>query len=202
MAQTDGPVSILSFVTPLDTALAEGSAYTYRINCLWNKDSVDLLWVNPEEYDRVQAKRIKNATDTAGLEGKRQFLFTTSQNCFSYALQKYFEHHRIDCSPLIDSLTKINSDAMSQILASSFKKRLSFHTKPARNLKTPLPDGSLVLFRYKNGRLQHAMFYSDGVIHSKNGMWPATEYRKLKEPFKKYWDAGTVEVYFHREIGV
>lgn len=120
----------------------------------------------------------------------------SGQNCYAYALEKYFSSNDLSEQTIFNKRTWIGEEAIHQVVDNYFEEILSFPTQPKRNLKKKLPDNVLLTFVNKSGWIIHAMYYSKGIFHTKNGVLEASEFINLKKFLKEnYWDTKTIKAY-------
>lgn len=120
----------------------------------------------------------------------------SGQNCYAYALEKYFACNGLSEQTIFNKRTWIDGKTIRQIVDHCFIEIMSFPTQPKRNLKMKLPDNVLLTFFNKSDWLIHAMYYSEGVFYTKNGIEEPTEFNNLKKFLKEtYWDTKTIKVH-------
>jgi hypothetical protein len=120
----------------------------------------------------------------------------SGQNCYAYALEKYFSCNDLSEQTIFNKRTWIDGKAIHQVVDNCFEEILSFPTQPKRNLKMKLPDNVLLTFINKSDWIIHAMYYSKGIFYTKNGVLEASEFVNLKKFLKEnYWDTKTIKVY-------
>ena len=166
---------------------------------LWMDSLLEIRKTTSLKYDleytrkfRRDSTYVPTQNDTISYNELRRVF---SQNCHSYALEKYFTYHNISDNSLFTDMTVVTENVyMDRILAASFVKGHSIMTKPKKNLKYPFDKGTLLVFRNKWNTPIHTVFY-DGEYHSKYGGWAAKAEKDLRPVFDKYWDTVTVEEY-------
>lgn len=180
-----------------DTLSRDNTSVTLRV--LWMDSLLEIRKTTSLKYDLEYARKfrkdptyIPTQNDTITYNELRRI---ASQNCHSYALEKYFKYHNVLDNTLFTDKTILTQNIyMEKILTTSFKRRLSIKTKPRKNLNYPFEIGTLLVFRNKWNTPIHTVFY-DGEYHSKYGGWAAKAEKKLKTVFDRYWDTTTIEEY-------
>ena len=168
------------------------------LNVKWMDSPIQIRKTTRMVYDlEYQRKLRKDPTYYPTREDSLRFMNlmeTFTQNCHSYALEKYFDYHHIVDSLFTKRTVVTENMYMDNILMAAFRKEREVKTKPARNLKAEFKEGSLIVFRNKSHAPIHAVFY-DGKFHTKNGGWASRTEESLKPIFKKYWDTEVIEGY-------
>ena len=180
-----------------DTLSRDNTSVTLRV--LWMDSLLEIRKTTSLKYDLEYARKfrkdptyIPTKNDTITYNELRRI---GSQNCHSYALEKYFKYHNVSENTLFTDKTILTQNMyMEKILTTSFKKGLSIKTKPRKNLNYPFEIGTLLVFRNKWNTPIHTVFY-DGEYHSKYGGWAPKAEKKLKTVFDRYWDTTTIEEY-------
>jgi hypothetical protein len=180
-----------------DTLNRDNTSVTMKI--LWMDSVVEVRKTTSLKYDLEYQRRFRRDStfvptqkDTLSYNELRRI---GSQNCHSYALEKYFDYHGILDKELFTNMTVLTENRyMEKILVTSFKKITTIPTKPRKNLKYNFTKGTLLVFRNKWNVPIHTVFY-DGEYHSKYGGWSAKAEKELKPVFEKYWDSTVIEEY-------
>lgn len=180
-----------------DTLSRDNTSVTLRV--LWMDSLLEIRKTTSLKYDLEYARKfrkdptyIPTQNDTITYNELRRI---GSQNCHSYALEKYFKFHNVSENSLFTDKTILTQNIyMEKILTTSFKKGLSIKTEPRKNFNYPFEIGTLLVFRNKWGTPIHTVFY-DGEYHSKYGGWAPKAEKKLKTVFNRYWDTTTIEEY-------
>ncbi|MRT92582.1 hypothetical protein [Ancylomarina sp. 16SWW S1-10-2] len=184
------PVNIKS--TTLDTIKMTDK--NMIINVLWLSDTIRLS-VSNERTDTSSLKK----NNRKGYFASRGFILTersTMQNCFSYALEKYFENSETYRQNIFRETTTIDRVSIEKILNNSFIKIAEFTTKPRRNLKKNIPNDVILAFVNDIGLTIHAVYYRDEIFYTKNGGFESDTFESLNKFIKKtYWDTQTIKVY-------
>lgn len=178
-----------------DTLNWNNTSVTMKV--LWMHSVVEVRKTTSLKYDLEYARKFRRDStfvptqkDTLRYNERRRI---GSQNCHSYALEKYFTCHKIVDNDLFTSMTVLTENKyMEKILMTAFKKVTTIQTKPRKNLKYSFTKGSILVFRNKWNVPIHTVFY-DGEFHSKYGGWGAKAEKKLKPVFDRYWDTTTIE---------
>ena len=180
-----------------DTISSDNTSITLVVE--WMDSVIEIRKTTSLKYDlsyirkfRKDPTYVPSGQDTLSYNAMRK---TGSQNCHSYALERYFNYYQIKDNTLFTGMTIVTENKYMQIiLASVFKKGDVVTTKPGKNLKFAFAKGSLLVFRNKGNTPIHSVFY-DGAFHSKYGAWAAETEKELKPVFKRYWDTETIEAY-------
>lgn len=186
----------------LDTL--ETKLNSHIIQMLWLKDTIQIdvqkeqIQVDPSLIKSLR----KSAKDSTLYSSKEEIdellgvLRRGAQNCYSYALESYFEHNEAFDQIVFGKSTHIGLESAEKILDNYFQQIGLVNTKPRRNLNEPLPNDVLLSFINKNGRAIHYAYYHNGVFYSKNGSFAPTEFQSLKKFLKKsYWDTQQILLY-------
>jgi hypothetical protein len=147
--------------------------------------------LNYERKFRKDSTYIPKPTDTLRMNEMRK---NFSQNCYSYALEKYFMNAGLKDELLFTAWTRFGGVQMNTILFTAFEKINSFETKRKKCKDCSFNNGSLLVFRDKWNRPMHAVYY-DGKFHSKYGGWAAKAEEDVDTILKAYWDTVRVEEY-------
>lgn len=186
------PVNIKS--TPLDTIKLTDKIMV--VNVLWLNDTIRLsVSKENERSDTSSSKKINRK----GYFASRGFILTDKsimQNCFSYALEKYFENSKTYRQSIFRETTSIDGVSIEKILNNSFIKITEFTTKPRKNLKTNIPNSVILAFVNDLGSIIHTVYYRDKIFYTKNGGFEANTFESLNKFLKKtYWDTKKIIVY-------
>ncbi|WP_321297346.1 hypothetical protein [Marinifilum fragile] len=167
--------------------------------------SFSILWLNDTIRVNISNNGVK--TDTSSVENpKRKGYFNSRgfflsnegaiQNCYCYALEKYFENNETYAQNIFKQTTSIDRASIEKILTNSFKIITEFSTKPRKNLKKAIPNDVMLGFVNKNGWTIHAAYYRDGVFYTKNGMFKPDTFKSLNKFLKvSYWDTEKIVIY-------
>lgn len=171
-----------------------------KLLALWGEDTITLRRLtHPIVYDTVKARKwMRDSTYVPSGEeitSYKEFVKHSGQNCYSYALEQCFSYHGFPSPIHFDHNTWIGTDDFMMIVGDKFEFIDRIPTKPKRNLKTELKDGTVIVFRNKSDKAHHTFFYNEGVFYSKNGAWKLQEYDKMKDIYKRYWDTQFFEIY-------
>lgn len=181
------PIAIKSSI--IDTVKI--SRYSRTIHVLWLNDTLSLripkekLKNDTQKYSRLLNKKTE-------LTQKEKFaLFincpeTAVQNCFCYALEKYFEHSKKFKQDIFNSSTHIGEVCLLKVLNNYFVKTSEISTNPKKNLNQPIANNVVLAFKVKS-EVIHAVFYSNGIFYSKNGGFKSMQFKSLRKFLKKYY---------------
>jgi len=172
-----------------------------KVRVLWMADTLKITMQDKApsfDFDAINKKiGDRHAIRT---EKERQMYMKlmkfSGQNCYVYALEKYFACNGLSEQSIFNKRTRINGETIRQVVDHCFEEIISFPTQPKRNLKMKLPDNVLLTFFNKSDWLIHAVYYSEGVFYTKNGILEPSEFTNLKKFLKvNYWDTKTIKVY-------
>ena len=112
---------------------------------------------------------------------------TGAQNCYSYALEKYFEYNKAFSQDIFKKTSRIDRESVEKILNNYFKNIDEFSTTPRRNLKKSIPNNVLIAFINKSDWNTHLIYYHNDIFYTKNGAFKPTEFKSLKKFLKKHY---------------
>ncbi|WP_282042836.1 hypothetical protein [Winogradskyella flava] len=178
-----------------------------------NGKVMDMLWINDTIQVRIKNKIIK--VDSTEIYKMRRalrdstycntqekinnvikFARIAAQNCYSYAIEKYFDNSTVFNQSLFNSLTHLSKKSAEKILANYFTEIDRFLTNPKHNLKQAITDDVLLAFLDKYGSAMHFVYYNNGIFYSKNGGLKPIEFQSLKKFLKtSYWDTEEIVIY-------
>ena len=166
------------------------------INVLWLNDTIRVSVSNQEvKTDTSVVKNVNNK----GYFASRGFIFSDEsviQNCFSYALEKYFENSETYNQNIFRKTTNIDGESIEKILSNSFVKITEFTTKPRKNLKQTIPNDVILAFVNGFGSVIHTVYYRNEKFYTKNGMFKPDTFKSLNKFIQKtYWDTKKIIVY-------
>jgi hypothetical protein len=189
--------TILNLFNIEDTVARDNASVTMKV--LWMDSVLEIRKTTTLKYDLEYARKFRR--DSTFIPTQKDTINSYelrsigSQNCHSYALERYLKFHNISGNLLFTNRTVVTENMyMEKILTTSFKKTDSIKTKPKRNLKYAFDKGTLLVFRNKWNTPIHTVFY-DGEYHSKYGAWAPKAEKELRPVFDKYWDTVTIEEY-------
>jgi len=175
-----------------------------------NKAHIDLIWLNdtieitryfgkPYKFDLNKIREIKkdsSFTPTKEQIQRRYDVFGYNrQNCFSYALEKYFNNINIKTDSIFDENSFLEGDSFDQIIKTTFIKINEFSANKRKYLKQEIPDNTLIIFINNRNVTEHSIFYKEGVFYSKNGRFKPLEYNKIKDLLKIYYYTEVIQYY-------
>ncbi|PXY02348.1 hypothetical protein DF185_06785 [Marinifilum breve] len=128
------------------------------------------------------------------------YFFTSEaniQNCFSYALEKYFENSETYSQNIFRETTNVDGVSLEKILKNYFKRISEFSTNLRKNLRKPVPNDVLLAFVDNMGEVIHAVYYRDEIFYTKNGKAFQPDTFKSLNKFlqKNYGDTKQIIVY-------
>lgn len=185
----------------LDTLKATSTSVSLKV--LWLKDTLEVrssLGIDIA-IDSIVGNIIKNRKDPEykpsekKIVNMKKFIATSFQNCYSYALERYFRDNARFRQELFCNTVWLQN-GMEKILNNSFRRVTRFKTKPRRLMMRFIPDKVILAFRDKNGSLLHTLYHNQGIFYSKNGALKAKEYRDIKQILRgSYRDTEVIEIY-------
>ena len=166
---------------------------------------IDVLWLNDTIRVSVSNQEVKTDTSVVknvnnkGYFASRGFILSDEsviQNCFSYALEKYFENSETYNQNIFRKTTSIDGESIEKILNHSFVKITEFTTKPRKNLKKTIPNDVILAFVNGFGSVIHTVYYRNEKFYTKNGMFKPDTFKSLNKFIQKtYWDTKKIIVY-------
>ena len=171
------------------------------INALWLKDTIEVCIQNENlKIDTIGLRnKLKDSTylkKQEEIDKYLEFEKNSAQNCYSYALEKYFAKNISFRQNIFNKYSRIDRESLEKILNTYFKVITEFEAKPKRNLKYPIPNDVIIAFVNNYDWVNHTVYYNNGVVYSKNGVFKPVEYQSLKELLKKcYWDTQKLIIY-------
>ncbi|UZR98435.1 hypothetical protein [Chondrinema litorale] len=170
----------------------------------WLNDTIEVCIQNKNlkmdtTVTRALRESFNDSTILTSQEDIDDFLLsmkTGAQNCYSYALEKYFDNNEAINQNIFGKSTHIGRKTGDKILANYFKEIHQLSTSPKRNLKATIPNDALLAFINKSGWAIHYVYYRDDIFYSKNGSFKPIEFQSLKKFLKKhYWDTEKIIFY-------
>ncbi|MCL6218459.1 hypothetical protein [Zunongwangia pacifica] len=179
-----------------------------------NSNLTRVLWLNDTITVNIQNKNIK--IDTTYLEKLRkslkdstlyrtqqdiddliQITKTGGQNCYTYALEKYFLNNETFDQYLFGKRSSIDRESAEKILNNYFKKIGEISTKPSKNLKQAIPNDVLLAFVNQSDWVIHFVYFQNDIFYSKNGIFKPIEFQSLKKFLKKHY-GDTKKIVFYK----
>lgn len=200
METTSPPIMLEA--TVLDTLETHINSKSLRMS--WLNDTIQVilqnekLVVNPKVAEALRASDNDSTilTKKEDIDEHLNSMKMWGQNCYSYALEHYFEHNPLFQQDLFHSSSEIDGKSAQKIISNYFKQIDIIATKPKSNLKKSLPDDVLLAFYNTYGSLTHFVYYVNGIFYSKNGAHTPIEFNSLKKFLKKhYWDTEKITVH-------
>ncbi len=195
---TDNIRSTEQICFKLDT-IETKSKYNATVRINWMDSIIELSYTTKIKYDLEEARKfrrdstyIPSASDTITMNKMRT---TGSQNCHSYALEKFFTSIQFENLVFTKWTSLKENKYMNSILATSFIKTKSFDTKRKKCKVCSFDKGSLIVFRNKWDTPIHTVYFDGQSFHSKYGALPAKEEKTIDEILKIYWDSTKIEEY-------
>lgn len=159
----------------IDTVSIDGDLRDIRV--VWLNDTI------------VINKRIDNYTiDTSEFQSQSfiEFMEASAQNCYSYALEKYFESDSVYSQDLFNSNVTIIGPVIHTIVDNHFQLVHEFPVKETKKFMKAVPDNSVIGFVDNEDRIMHMVFYKGGVFFTKNGLFPAEEFTNIRKLLKVF----------------
>ncbi len=121
---------------------------------------------------------------------------TGAQNCYSYALEKFFSYNKIFNQNIFQKTTRIDEESLKKILDNYFIIVDEFSLKQKINLKKNIPNDVIIAFVNNSAYTLHLIYYCDGIFYSKNGINNPVEFKSLIKFSKHhYLDSKKIIVY-------
>lgn len=171
------------------------------VSALWLNDTIKMTIQNQEiKIDTISLRKAKKdstfLTESNNIAFCKQFIKGAGQNCYSYALEKYFLNNTTFSQDAFGEFTVIDRASVEKILTTYFEEVAEFLTKPKRNLKRPITNDVIVAFENESNLIIHTVYYTNGVFYSKNGCLKPSQFTSLRKFLKKsYWDTTKIIVY-------
>lgn len=192
--------SIQQLYSIVDTTKMDADdANSSTISVNWMDSLIQIRVTEGIKYDLEEQRKyrrdstyIPDPADTLRfVEMRKDF----SQNCHSYALEKYFKDANIKDGALFTEWTAlVENYYMDKILITAFEKMITFEPKRKRCNDCDFERGSLIVFRNEWNSPIHTVYY-DGKFHSKYGGLPAKEEDKIEAILKRYYNSSKIEAY-------
>jgi hypothetical protein len=116
------------------------------------------------------------------------------QTCFSFALENFFKNNNINPHPYFDSETLIGSKTYLLVLdAINLESKAISWKEFKKNKHNMLKEALLAL--QEQDRINHGIYYKDGLFYSKNGYSRPAIFPDLKSIVKSYKYTDTVWIY-------
>ncbi len=190
--------SIQSVYAPIDTLKTPyKNNLVIRVN--WMDSVIEINNTVKIQYDleevrkfRRDATYVPSPEDTVNMNKMRM---TGSQNCHSYALEKFFIANKLDNS-LFTQWTSVKENRyMNSILVTAFVRIQSFEVKRKKCKDCSFNKNTVVVFRNKWNVPIHTVYYDGEFFHSKYGGWQAKSETTVQPILEKYWDSTGIEEY-------
>ncbi|MCL3782587.1 hypothetical protein EMN47_19555 [Prolixibacteraceae bacterium JC049] len=185
--------------TIIDTVKVRPNSALLKV--LWLNDTITLWKQNIEvkiDIGRYR-KALKDSTALSNpkdIEELIKLRKMSGQNCYSYALEKYFENNTVYSQSIFGKRTSLSRETIETILDEYFEKVGEFRTKPKRNLNQPVADDVVLAFENKFKWIIHTVYHKEGVFYTKNGWNKPGKFKSLRKFLKKsYWDTERIIVY-------
>ncbi len=201
------PISINSIV--VDTI--ETKLNSTVMHMLWLNDTITVSFQNKNiKIDSIHIERYRRAFKDSTLWRTQQdidnlilSIKTGGQNCYTYALEKYFHNNETFDQSLFGKHSTIDRESAEKILNNYFKKIGEISTKPTKNLKKAIPNDVLLAFVNNNDWVIHFVYFQNDTFYSKNGAHKPIEFQSLKKFLKKhYWDTKKIIFYKINDVKI
>ena len=156
------------------------------VNIDGNLRDIRVVWLNDTI---VINKRNDNYTiDTSEFQSQSfiEFMEASAQNCYSYALEKYFESDSVYSQDLFNRNVTIIGPEIHTIIDNHFQLVHEFPVKETKKFMKVVPDNSVIGFVDNENRLMHMVFFKGGVFFTKNGLFPAEEFTNIRKLLKVF----------------
>jgi len=190
-------VSIKNLYYPTDT-IPTKDKYSLTVDVKWMDSIIQIRKTTAIRYDLEESRKFRRDStynpspdDTLRYTEMRKIF---SQNCHSYALEKYFGNIGVVEDLFNESTVLTENIYMDKILITSFEKTKEFKTKRKKCKDCTFDKGTIIVFRDKWNSPIHTVYF-DGQFHSKYGGWPAKAEDKIDNVIKTYLDTVTIEEY-------
>ncbi|WP_203257192.1 hypothetical protein [Hyunsoonleella ulvae] len=181
------------------------------VNVKWISDTIQIRkWTYDLNIDSalVEFKKAARITDWFPSEMEKQGILIrkkiAAQNCYSNALEHYFEFKNLNFNKIFnDSTSIVDMSSFEKILNNSFALVKRFSTKKKSKInKLNIENGSFIVLRNKSRKPIHSIFYEKDIFYSKNGQNAETKYKRLKDIIKRYFDTIEIEIYELNESSI
>ncbi len=193
---------IIINVVVLDTIETKVNSTVMRM--LWLNDTIKVGIQNEKiKIDAANIAKYRKAFKDSTLWRTQQdidkltlSIKTGAQNCYTYALERYFDKNGTFNQDLFGKYSSIDRRSAEKILNNYFKKIAEIPTRPKRNLKNTIPSDVLLAFVNKSGWAIHLVYFHEGIFYSKNGVFKPIEFQSLKKFLnQRYWDTKKIVIY-------
>ncbi|PXY02438.1 hypothetical protein DF185_07250 [Marinifilum breve] len=153
-----------------------------------------------ERFKELKAmmEKLKDRKHMPQIEADSAFYFQSckfdGQTCFSFALENFFKNNNINPHPYFDSETLIGSKTYLIVLDAINLESKAISWKEFKKNKHNMPKEALLALQEQD-RINHGMYYKDGLYYSKNGRSRPAIFPDLKSIVKSYMYTDTVWVY-------
>lgn len=147
--------------------------YTRDLKIEWLNDTI------------IINKRDDNyAIDTTKSSRYTDLIEASAQNCYSYALEKYFENDSTYSQNLFNKSVTIPGSSLMTIIDKHFNLINEFSIKNKKEFMKSLTNKTLIGLVDKEGRIIHMIYYNKGVFYTKNGMFPPNKFTNIRKFLK------------------
>lgn len=125
------------------------------------------------------------------MESPSPILFNNSQTCIFYALDALFQKYEICTDPVITRNTSYTREEELNAFFNHFLTAGESYPCRYKDIKEVVfPDNCVLAIVDDFGHIIHAVFYSEGLFYSKNGMFTPVAFNSLFPIMKSYgrWD--------------
>lgn len=197
IAINESPTSLKNLYYAIDTLPSTNKSY-FTVNLKWMDSIIQIRKTTSLRYDLEEDRKFRrdptfNPTSDDTLR-HTEMRKTSSQNCHSYALEKYFKNIGVRDELFTGNTVLTENKYMEQILFTSFEKTKEFKTKKKKCNDCLFDKGTILVFRNGSGSPIHTVYF-DGRFHSKYGGWSAKGEDNINIVLKTYWDTLTIEEY-------
>ena len=121
------------------------------------------------------------------LPSSQDTLMNCPQACFFYALDAFFRTHGICPDPVITRNTNFSKKEELAAFFEHFLKHTADYPCHYKKVKdVSFPDNSVIVIVNGYNEIIHAVFYHDGLFHTKNGLLSPFVYSTIRPILKGY----------------
>ncbi len=147
-----------------------------------NLRGIEVEWLN----DTILInKRNDNYTIDTTKGGKyTELMEASAQNCYSYALEKYFENDSVYSQNLFDKNVAIPGPSLMTIMNNHFKLIKEFSITNKGEFMKNVTNKTVIGLVDGKGRIIHLIYYNEGIFYTKNGMFPPSKFTSIRKFLK------------------
>lgn len=140
------------------------------------------------DVEGLSEKEISALTDSMKrMKSPQDTLMNCPQACFFYALDAFFRTHGICPDPVITRNTNFSKKEELAAFFEHFLKHTADYPCHYKKVKdVSFPDNSVIVIVNGYNEIIHAVFYHDGLFHTKNGLLSPFVYSTIRPILKGY----------------